>query len=328
MSDLLLNLLNKADVITQQYIFAGYQRMADVYAPSIYLMIGLSVILFGYAVANGWVALSLPEASKRLLGMGLVVLFALNWGTFSSYVYALFVDAPNEIANTLIQAIPGGAYHDGSTINTALEQAWYSGWDLSASLWKMGGISNLFPLVWGFVTILTTVIMVGIAFIEIIGAKFGLSIFMVLTPLVLPLSLFSVTKGIVERWFNSLVTFAFIPLFVINALALGLTLLSDSTVDIQTAMTNHTLTIAQAAPYVIYTIVVSGLLLKAAHMASHMASGLSMALIGHVTNATSQTAKHTSRLAMETARQIYKRLPLNRPAAPSSTNTLPEVKNP
>ena len=283
---MITELLSKVDTISQQFIINGYQELANTYAPAIYGLAALSVIVYGYAVLQGFASLSLTETSKRALLMGFILSFALNWGIFSQYIFAAFTKVPNEIAEHLIRALPNSPYHSGGSINTAIQDAWNEGMTFFSVVWERGGLRNVLPYFYASGILILLVLLVGTAIIELIVAKFGLAIFLVLAPLAISMCFFKATKEIIfDGWLKHLVTFACIPIFVTAVLALSLTLLSDSIIDMQQAIHADKLSITAIAPYIFFLFISIGLLLKATHIASSLAGGFASSMTPHAANA-------------------------------------------
>ena len=276
---MIVELLEKTDTISAQFVLNGYQELANTYAPSVYGLICLSVIIFGYAIVLGWVNLSLAEIGKRLLTVGFVLSLALNWGTFSNYIYDLFTKVPNEISIHILKSLPNVHYSDIGGINSALDQTWSDGVGFAAAMWERGDWHHWFPYLWACIILLLIILLVGIALIELVVAKFGLAIFLVISPLIIPMMLFRASKEIIfDGWLKHIVTFAFVPVFVTSALALCLTLMSDSVGDIKLAIQADELAISAAAPYAIYLFVCIGLVIKATQMAASIANGFSIGM--------------------------------------------------
>tara|TARA_R110000868_G_scaffold223437_1_gene475332 strand:- start:1106 stop:2053 length:948 start_codon:yes stop_codon:yes gene_type:complete len=297
---MIVELLEKTDAISTEFVLNGYQELANAYAPAIYGLVGLSVIIFGYATLQGWVNLSLPETSKRLLTIGFVLELALNWGSFSTYIYNVFTVIPSEVAVYLLRALPDSHYGSGSSVTAALDQVWTDGVGFSAAIWERGGLQHLFPFLWSFLVMVFIIVLVGIALVELVVAKFGLAIFLVLAPLMIPMMLFKATKEVLfDGWLKHMVTFAFIPIFVTAALVLCLSLLSDSVIDIQEAIKFDSVGLSSAAPYVMFLFICVGLVIKAVHMAASIANGFSVGMSPVVARAAQSMAgtfnKHRSR---------------------------------
>lgn len=273
---MIVGLLNKMDSLSHSFVFQGYQNLVASYTHAIQGLVLLAVMVFGYASLTGWISLSLAETSKRALLIGFVLSFALNWGHFSEFVYKLFTLAPNEIASHLVQAIPGNPFTNTGGVNQALQEAWYDVVSFVSAIWDRGSLSSPMPYVWAILLLLVGLILLAIALIELVIAKFGLAIYLVLAPLMIPMLLFKATKEILfDGWLRHLVGFAFMPIFITSALTLGLLLMSESDAAIKEAIASDQLTMTAIAPHLISSLICIGLLLKATAMAAGIAGSFS-----------------------------------------------------
>jgi type IV secretion system protein VirB6 len=146
--------------------------------------------------------------------------------------------------------------------------------------------TNIPPFFCAIFIFVAVVILVGIALIELIVAKFGLAIFLVLAPLAIPTFLFKATKEMIgDGWLKHLITFAFIPIFITSAMALGLMLMVHVDDQMKHSVQVGTLVFSDICPYLIYSIACIGLLFKAATMAANIAGGFASSaanVFGHV----------------------------------------------
>ncbi len=282
---MIVGLLNSMDSLSHTFVFQGYQNLVSTYKPAIEGLVLLAVIVFGYGSLTGWISLSLQEVSKRALLFGFILTFALNWGHFSEFVYSLFTNAPNEIASHLVESLPGNPFGGVGGVNEALQEAWYDLVTFYDAIWDRGSVSSPMPYLWACLLFLIGLILLAIALIELIIAKFGLAIYLVLAPLIIPMLLFKATKEVIfDGWLRHLVGFAFIPIFITSALTLGLMLMAESDNAIKAAIAADQLTITAIAPHLISSLICIGLLLKATAMAASTAGGFSTASaswIGH-----------------------------------------------
>lgn len=284
MAGMIVDLLNKVDEISSGFVIHGYQSLANHYAPDIYALVILSLMVFGYSVATGWISLSLPEVSKRILLVGFVLEFALNWGTFSTYVYDFFTQAPNELTDKLIQSMPHSIVI-AHGVNGALQQAFYDGIGYGVAIMDQATALHWTPFFCGCAVILLANLLTGIALIEIVSAKLGLSIFLVLAPVIIPTLLFKALKEMLfEGWIKHLITCAFVPIFVTTALALGLSLLANSSTEIASSVKADSINISHMMAYILSMIVCIGLVIKAMHMATSMAGGFAMGMTPYLAN--------------------------------------------
>ncbi len=279
------NLLSQVDSITNQFVFQGYQNLAAAFTPAITALIVLSVIILGYASLQGYVAISLREVSKRILTIGFILVFALDWGNFSSYIYNVFTQVPNEIASELLPTLQNNSVTDATSVNVSLQKALNDGFYFVKATWEQGSTSNVLPFLSSICMAGLLITWIGFALIELIVAKFGLAIYLVLAPVIIPLFLFQYTKNLIfEGWLKHLVIFSFIPIFITAAITLGLTLLQLISTDTQQAVTAHTLNLMSVVTYLIYSFICIGLIKKATWMASAIAHGFTTSASHYLDN--------------------------------------------
>lgn len=270
---MIVEILNQIDTLTQDFIFNGYQNIVSAYEPAIIGLIVLAVIVFGYAVLHGWVEMSLAELGKRVLLVGFVLTFALNWDIFSQYIYKLFTDGPSELVSQLLNSMASSTIKDQASFYTALDKYWDSGMYIATQTLAKGSASNWAPIFIGILMTLLTIILMGITLIELAVAKFGLAIFMVLAPLMVPTMLFRATKNsLFNGWLRYLIIFAFVTVFVICALTVGLLLIAKPISDLESVISAGSIpTLQEISPYILCTLISIGLVIKGSLMASGMA---------------------------------------------------------
>ncbi|TAK77640.1 MAG: type IV secretion system protein [Gammaproteobacteria bacterium] len=325
---MITQILEKVDTLTQQFVFNGYQQLANTYAPAIYGMVTLFIIIYGYAVIQGYVTLSLAETSKRVLTAGFILMLALDWATFSKYVYDLFTITPDEISSVLMKSTPNSNFSDANGVDAALQQTWTDGMNIAIALWQRGGMSNLLPLICSVAIYFLVIALVGIALIALIAAKFGLAIFLVLAPITIPMMFFKPTREIIfDGWLKCSVTCALVPIFITSTLALCLTVLSDFVVEIKQAISTDTLTIEPAGEYALFTFVSVGLVIIAADMARSMAGGFTTGMSPYVARAAGGVAKRvaakTGSLAAAGAKSAWGKLTSSLSSSSTSTPSNP-----
>lgn len=268
-------LLNQVDEISTKFVLSGFQQLVDYCSPFIIGMATLSIIIFGYLITIGEIDLSLREVAKRIILLGCVLSLALNWGTFSTYVYQLFTEAPNELSMVVMKALPHSL---ATSANSGLEQAWNDGLDIVIAVWDRGGLSNPFPYLVAILMLLGLIYLVWISMRSIIEAKFGLAINMVLAPLAIPMLFFKPTKeSLFDGWLRHLIGYALVPVFITASIALSLVLLSSSMTYINSLIGSDNVSMKRSAGYIIYILISIGLVSAAKEMATSMANGFSSA---------------------------------------------------
>lgn len=282
---MLLSLINTSDNIAHDFVINGYAELVSDYRTAILSLAGLAIIIFGYAVLNGWVQLSHAEISKRLLIMGFALALALHWDMFSEYIYNFLTVAPDQIGMSLVKSIPGSSYSDQNSLFGALQDFFNKGMKYGDDVWVLGSFlkGTIMPFLWAGLMWLMTILFAGIALAELIIAKFSLAILLVLSPLAIPMIMFQATKSaIFDGWLKGVITFALVPIFVMASVTLSLMLDGNILQDVYNSIHGGSLSITDLAPYILCTLINIILVLKATFMAANMAGGMSTGIGGAV----------------------------------------------
>jgi type IV secretory pathway VirB6-like protein len=290
---MLVSLLETTDKITQAFVFEGYAHLVNVYRPTIFALVGLSLTTFGYAIMQGWVPLNFAELSKRVLLIGFCIALALHWDFFAAFIYNTLMKVPNTIALHVVQSVPESHYAQATSIQSGLQQAFYDGIAFGQNAWDHGDWTNVLPRLWAVLIWLVTYCFSGMALLELITAKLGLAILLVLSPIIFPTLLFPAAKAMLfTNWTRHLLGFALVPIFVMSAITLALMLISQSVNDLESAIAANQLTLTPLVAYLLCSIVNIGLITKSAHLAVSLAAGFSMGINGSAGYMTRRTLVH------------------------------------
>lgn len=271
---LITGMLKRTDEITRHFVFNGYAGFVGHYKPLIISLVVISIALVGWGVLSGWITLSIAELTKRTLTIGFVLALSLHWDVFSHYIYNVFAVAPNEIGSTLMASM--GGLKSGADINSCLEILLNQGIELGIATIRSGGLANWAPFFYGIVILILTFSIGCIVLVELIAAKFGLAVFLVLAPLIIPLCLFkSAKEAVFDGWFKHLITFAFVPVFIAATSAIIVLLLQDTIGDAHRIIGFQALNVKVLVPFTIGSVVCIGLLWRVSHLAASIAGGIS-----------------------------------------------------
>jgi type IV secretory pathway VirB6-like protein len=274
MAGVITDFLTQTDRIIHHFVFNGYQALASHYQPMIISLVVISIALVGWGVLSGWLTLSIAELTKRALTIGFVLALALQWDIFAEFVYNVITCGPQEIASQVVGSLGGG------DINTGVEDILTKGMDVAANTWRAGSYNNWLPYFYAIAIIILTFLIGALGLLEIIAAKFGMAIFLVLAPLIIPLYLFKATKeAIFDGWLKHLITFAFVPIFVALVLTITVLLMKYTIGNIQHVMdVRSALDMRVLLPYGLGSFVCIGLQWRVSHMAVSIAGGISASI--------------------------------------------------
>ncbi|NSL19584.1 type IV secretion system protein [Tatlockia micdadei] len=219
-ANIIVELTNQIDVLTKTFVFNGYNTLASLLAKPLAGLCTIFIIVMGYRVLRGLTQSPLQELTKSCFRIGLVYLFAMNWGFFSQYFVKLFVDCAGEIGAALMQIIPFKLPMNGGGINAGLQAVFTE--VIRVGSWTIGkaSLKHFAPVLTGLMIYLSGLAVVGLALFEIIIAKLMLSICLSSAPLFFCFTLFEQTKTFFDRWLGVLVGFSLILVFVSSVVGL------------------------------------------------------------------------------------------------------------
>lgn len=269
------SLLDQIDIVANNFTFKGYQALVNAYARDIGLAITLYIAMLGISMMNRWIEMSVPHATRHILKIILVYAVATQWATFSTFVYEVFTNTPNDIASKLVQAL-GGSYFGTSDPNAALQIAFNQSIDAGLKTWDLGNWNGPWsPFLFAIAIWIFSLLTAGLVLLELATAKFALAVLLVLAPVFIPLYLWESTRGFFDGWLRWIVGFALVPIFVAAVLLLSLSLQQLTITVIQTAITAKSSSITQVFPFLLSSFVTIGLVWKIPSMAAGIAGGFS-----------------------------------------------------
>lgn len=296
MTEIIVNILTQVDQICKQFVLNGYKSLVTAYTPSIMGLASLTLAVLGYATSLGYISTPMPELIKKSLQIGFILTFSLLSSYFVDYIYNLVTMAPDQIAAKLILSLPDTTYSDKNSVAVALQHAFHEGNSVASKVIRTSSVYNLGPLLWGSIIHIIVFLIAIFALIELIVAKFGLAILLVLTPLFLPMLFFSATKSaLFDGWLRQVLSYALIPLFVLCTLAVILQLMHSALVELQKVSQADSLTIIVFAPFILYGTVGIGMLYRAAAIASSIAGGVADGMAGNINKVASWGYQHHQR---------------------------------
>lgn len=273
-TNIITGLLDQVDQITNTFTFNGYSALVNHFSTEIHLAISIYIAMLGWSVMNGWIDMSVSHLTKHVLKIAISFSLATHWDFFALFVYNVLTNAPNELSSILTQSLGGNLLSSAGSVNDALQHVFDQGMEMGVATWSNGGLNATSFYLYALLIWLATLLIVGIALLEFVVAKFGLALLLVLAPIFCLFLLWESTKGLFETWMRFALSFALVPTFVTASLMLLLALLKNALNTMQNAITQGDYTLVHIAPFLLGSIVGIGLLLKAAGMASGIGGGL------------------------------------------------------
>jgi type IV secretion system protein VirB6 len=223
---IILQLTNQIDVLTQSFTFNGYQALSNALSKPLATLCVLFIVLTGFGIVLGLVKAAFQEFNKWAIRIGIIYMFAMNWGFFSEYMVKLFIHGASELGGILMQATPFSfPINTGKGVNGGLQTALIEVIRVGSWTWDKASFKHFSPIFTAIAIYLSGLAVVGLALFELIIAKLMLSICLCTAPLFFCFTLFDKTKALFDRWLGALVGFSLVLVMVSTVVGLCLHLI-------------------------------------------------------------------------------------------------------
>lgn len=220
-ADIVLQLTSQIDVLTQSFIFNGYQALAAALAKPLASLCVLFIILMGYGMIRGLIKTPMQEFGKLVIRMGVVYMLAMNWSFFSSYMVDLFIGGASELGAVLMKASP---IHvptiSGHGVNNSLQSVLIEVIRVGSWTWDKATFKHWGPIFTAIMIYLSGLAVIGFTLFELIVAKLMLAVCLASAPLFFCFTLFEQTKSFFDRWLGTLVGFSLLLVMVSSVVGL------------------------------------------------------------------------------------------------------------
>jgi len=271
-------------------------------------LLAIYVVLMGWAMIRGMIEQPAMEITMKFLKMAFIVTFATNAPIYASHVANFLYEWPPALAGLLVGS--------GATSTTELlDKVMTSGLDLSVKAMESGSPLNLaaYPASW--VIFLITIITVGLAGAIIIGAKFALTLLLVLGPIPILLLLFERTRHYFDSWLGACVASGLTMVLVSMSADVMFRILDTAFVGAGTAAAANkdVVSLTAMAPAAIVSLIGIYFLSQVPSLASGLGGGTSVASAGaagwignKIKGATSPAARQLGQAGKAVGKSAYK----------------------
>lgn len=218
----LLTYQSEIGMILDKFVMGGYNSMVEYVKVPLACCCILYITILGWATTQGWLKMTLSEVAKASLKIGIIYMFAMNWGNFSNIIITLFKQSASEMSATLLSATPISLPHLADEgIGGALQSILIEITTVGSYLWGKGGMTNLGPLFDALFIWVSGILMIVVGFFEITMAEILQSSLFVLAPLFIVFTLFKPTQSFFDRWVGALAGCSFVILLVNITIAIN-----------------------------------------------------------------------------------------------------------
>jgi type IV secretion system protein VirB6 len=234
------SLLGVVDCNAQQLVRSGYAALFEGsghFTAVLTVLLTLYVAFIGYRLMLGQSQLRVTDFVLSAVKIGLVLALATQWNAYQALVYRLLFSGPQQLADMLVSAVQPDQSSFRGDVFDGLQRAFD---DLSgaANGFSSHAAPTTSPLLGGagfgalLMTLSASVLLLSSLGV-LMAAKIVLALLLAIGPIFIGLALFDSTRGLFEGWLRASLGFALAPLSSILLLAVSLTMLEPSLLQIE-----------------------------------------------------------------------------------------------
>lgn len=188
----------------------AYQVIGDEIMPLLTVMLIAYVAYYGLQLVMGTARVSIGEIISRVVRMMMIVAFIDQWGNFQTFFYDWLNNTPEDVGRALLTASSTGITEP----TDGLSMIWATANKAAAAFAEQSGYFAILPGLIGFLIMLAVGLFIAIALAILVLSKVMMWVLLGTAPIFIACLLFDSTRQYGMAWFQQVLTYALIPLFV------------------------------------------------------------------------------------------------------------------
>ncbi|MFS8056323.1 type IV secretion system protein [Rhizobium sp. BR 317] len=270
MQDFLGDLLNRIENSGTNFSEQAYTIVGNELMPLLKIMFVAYVAWYGLQLVMGTARIGVGEIIGRIARMMIVLALVSSWGNFNNLFYHWINDTPEDVGRAILAASGTGI----SEPTNGMSQIWKTASEAASAFAEQSGYFSILPSMIGIVIMVGAGVFIAIALAILILAKVMLWALIGTAPLFIACMLFERTRGYGVGWFNQVLTYALIPLFIYVIAAFLIAAMNPELSKIDAASGSRTLTLADIAGFLLLCIAGGFVMLHIQSLGQGIAGGL------------------------------------------------------
>lgn len=278
--------LNTVDTVINHFVHASFTNLVQNNHGVITLCMTLYIVWLGYRFMMHSLPMDLNTVNRLVL---LIIVYALvtQWNLFYTFIYNIFTNEPGEIMKSM-STQDGTA---GSGVYKGLNAVYSQGMKAAWMLFGKGGnftFDSIRMYFFGFLVVMATCAGCLIALAYIIYAKMAVAIMIFLAPIFLLFLLWESTRELFNKWLQTTLNYALIPVIVCGILMMILSVINETLPGLSMISQNNFLGII---PFIGLMLISALLFTQVPNIASALGGGIALTGISAAVPMAQQTLK-------------------------------------
>ncbi|WP_105404734.1 type IV secretion system protein [Neorhizobium sp. T7_12] len=250
MEDFLGDLLKRIEGSGSNFSEQAYTVVGNELMPLLRIMFIVYVAWYGLQLVMGTSRLGVGEIIGRVARMMIILALISSWANFNNLFYHWINDTPEDLGRAILAASGTGIIEP----TNGMSQIWTTANQAASAFAEQSGYFSILPSMIGILIMIGAGVFIAVALAVLILAKVMLWVLIGTAPVFIACMLFERTRGYGVGWFNQVLTYALIPLFIYVIAAFLIAAMDPELSKIDAASNSRRLTLADIAGFLLLCI--------------------------------------------------------------------------
>jgi type IV secretion system protein VirB6 len=247
MEDFLGDLLQRIEDSGSSFSEQAYTVVGQEIMPLLQVMLVIYVAYYGLQLFLGTARIGVGEIVGRLARMMIILALVSSWTNFNNLFYQWINDTPEDLGRAILAASGTGITEP----TNGLSQIWKTANQAASAFAEQSGYFSILPSMIGVLIMVGAGIFIAVALAILILAKVMLWVLIGTAPIFIACMLFEKTRNYGVGWFNQILTYALIPLFIYVVASFLIAAMNPELSKIDAASGSRTLKLADIAGFLL-----------------------------------------------------------------------------
>ncbi|RVJ49445.1 type IV secretion system protein [Sinorhizobium meliloti] len=210
MHDFLGDLLDRIEQTGADFSEQAYGIVGDEIVPLLNIMFIAYVGYYGLQLFMGTARISVSEIIGRVARMLIILALVREWNYFNTLFYSWLNNTPEDVGRAILTATGTGITEP----TNGLSMIWKTANEAASAFAEQSGYFAVLPSMIGFLIMLAVAVFIAVALAILLLAKVMMWVLIGTAPIFIGCMLFQQTRGMGVAWFQQVLMYALIPLFV------------------------------------------------------------------------------------------------------------------
>lgn len=210
MHDFLGDLLDRIEQTGANFSSRAYGIVGDEIVPLLTMMFIAYVGYYGLQLFMGTARVSVSEIIGRVARMLIILALVREWDYFNTLFYSWLNNTPEDVGRAILTATGTGITEP----TNGLSMIWKTANEAASAFAEQSGYFAVLPSMIGFLIMLAVAVFIAVALAILLLAKVMMWVLIGTAPIFIGCMLFEQTRGMGVAWFQQVLMYALIPLFV------------------------------------------------------------------------------------------------------------------